>query len=515
MVLPRQAAPAEGEFGWSLPDGDRPLSLASLAQLLPQVGINWIKFPVWSRGAGAERLDQIVIFAERLGRHGIDTVAVIDEPPADVQSQFNEATALSAADVFSATSTLWYPSLEPIMTRLSLQVKWWQLGQDDDLSFVGYPDLAKRIAEVKKQLRQFGQRIYLGFGWCAINEPLRPGPDSWDFTALAANPQLTDKEIGAYLPAQKSAGVKRWLSIEPLPRNGYTMETRPTDLIARMVAARVAEADAIFISRPFDDQCGLMNSDGSPGDLLLPWRTTAAALAGSRYAGSLELPGGSVNHVFIRGSRVVIVVWNTTPTREELFLGADARQLDIWGREMPSSSERPGFDVGPLPTFIVDASEPVVRWNLSFAFARPRMPSLFGVTHENEFVMKNYFPQGISGEVRLFTPDSWKTFPRVTRFSLGAGEELRQPFTVTLPFDVSSGRHEVRVEVRLGGERPCQFSIYRQLEVGLGDVQLEVASHLNANGELEVEQKFTNNTREPVTFKCMLFVPSDADRSAK
>src|SRR6185369_12123385 len=32
--------PSRGEYGWTLPNGDRPLSLSALEKLLPQVGIN-------------------------------------------------------------------------------------------------------------------------------------------------------------------------------------------------------------------------------------------------------------------------------------------------------------------------------------------------------------------------------------------------------------------------------------------------------------------------------------------
>jgi hypothetical protein len=507
-VLPQQAAPAHGEFGWSLPGGEHPLSLAALGQLLPQVGINWIKFPVWSGGGSTERLDQLVTFADRLSRRGVEMVAVLDDPPAEVRPQLGDAPGLSAADIFSTSMSIWYPSLEPIMTRLSLQVKWWQLGSDSDVSFVGYPHLRRRIAEVKKQMRQFGQKIYLGFGWRAINEQAPNAPDAWDFLSFNANPQLTDTETGVYLDAQKGGAAKRWLSIDPLARSSYTMETRATDLIHRMIAARMHGADAIFISNPFDDQCGLMNPDGTPGDLFLPWRTTAAALAGAQHLGSLRMPGGSSNHVFARGSQIVIVIWNPKPCSESIFLGEGAQQIDVWGRAIErSDASDKSFAVGALPTFIINASEPIVRWNLGFSFTKPRLPALFGATHENEFFVKNYFDQGVGGEIRLLTPDNWKTYPRITRFKLAAGEELRQPFSVALPFDVSTGQHAVRIEVTVGGEHPCQFTIYRSLEVGLGDVEIEVTSRLNAQGDLEVEQKFTNHTTEQVNFKCMLFAP--------
>ncbi len=205
----------------------------------------------------------------------------------------------------------------------------------------------------------------------------------------------------------------------------------------------------------------------------------------------------------------MIIIWNSKQTEETVYLGDDARQINLWGRAVAEQKPEHGtpMQIGPLPTLIVGASEPIVRWNLDFAFTQPRMPSLFGVKNENEFVVKNFFPQGISGEVRLLTPESWKTYPRVTRFKLAAGEELRQPFTITLPFDATAGRHEVRVDVHVNGDRPCQFSLYRNLEVGMGDVDIEVTSRLNAQGELEVEQKFTNHGEEPISFKCMLFAP--------
>jgi hypothetical protein len=320
---------------------------------------------------------------------------------------------------------------------------------------------------------------------------------------------LTEDETAIYLGAHKGENMRRWLSMEPLPRSQYTMETRASDLIRRMVAARKNGADAIFISRPFDDQCGLMSPDGTPSELFLPFRTVAAALAGAEYVGSLRLPGGSTNHVFVRGNQVVIVIWNAANSEEKIFLGEDARQIDVWGRQVEKSKTDPdaGFAVGPLPTLILGASEPVVRWILGFAFTHPRMPSLFGIPNENEFTVKNYFPQGVGGEIRLMTPDNWKTYPRVTHFKLAAGEELKQPFSVILPFDATAGQHEVRVEVHVSGDRPYQFSIHRYLEIGLGEVTLEVASHLNAQDELEVEQKFTNHTTDPVSFKCMLFAP--------
>ena len=49
--------------------------------------------------------------------------------------------------------------------------------------------------------------------------------------------------------------------------------------------------------------------------------------------------------------------------------------------------------------------------------------------------------------------------------------------------------------------------MYRDLDVGSDDLKIEASSQLNDQGDLEVTQRVTNHTAEPVSFKCMLFAP--------
>lgn len=46
-VVSEKSVPKTGEFGWSLPDGDRPVGVPQLVTILRQAGVNWIKYPVW------------------------------------------------------------------------------------------------------------------------------------------------------------------------------------------------------------------------------------------------------------------------------------------------------------------------------------------------------------------------------------------------------------------------------------------------------------------------------------
>lgn len=508
VLIERQENPPRGEYGWTLPNGDRPLPLSALEKLLPLVGINWVKLPMWVSDADSRRLDNLVAFAERMSARGIETVGILSEPPAEARSQFGDATKFYAADIFSTEPELWYPLLEPVMARLSLQVRWWQLGMDDDVSFVGYHNLVSAIARIKAELQRFGQEVNLGFGWRIFDQELPVKNPPWDFLALSSNPQVTEQELTQYLAALDGQRTRRWVCVEPLSSEHYSLETRAGDLINRMLAAKMAGAEAVFISDPFGTH-GLMNSDGTPGEMLLPWRTTSQVLAGSEYLGSINMPQKSHNYIFTRGGEVMMVVWNDRKVSEKIYLGDNVRVTDVWGRKFtpPREGSDSVLTVGPMPRFLSGLNPAIVRWNMSLAFSKTTLPSVFGVTHENAFMVHNSFGQGVSARARLNMPESWKVVPRQIDFKMAAAEETIQPFGIALPYDASSGREPIKIDFEVSADQRYQFSVYRHIDVGEDDVVLDVATHLNDAGELEVEQLVTNKTESSVSFKCFLFVP--------
>jgi hypothetical protein len=505
---------ARGEFGWAFPEGDRKLPLSILADIAPHGGISWVKLPVWHGHAELDRAKQLVRFAERLQAHGISLVGILDQPPVDVRKQYGEAKVLYAADVFGADPELWYRALEPVMTRLSSKIYWWQLGLDTDQSFVGYPNVTAKIKEVKRQMERFGQQAHLGIGWRWTHELAATNGAPWSFLPLVSEPPLTSAELGSYLDATKASGTRRWVVIDPLPRDSYRLETRAIDLVQRMIAAKIHGAEGIFISDPFHRQTGLMREDGTPGELFLTWRTAALALASARYLGSMELPGGSRNHLFARGHDAVMVIWNDRPTQETASLGKQVQLIDIWGRvQTPRQRDSEQvIEVGPLPTFISGIHEGIARTQMSFAFTEPRLPSLFGKPYRTSFRATNHFPQGVGGSITLQLPKDWrKTIPAIN-LKLEAGEELVREFDFPMSYEASNGKHLVRVDFDIQADERYQFSIHRQIEIGLGDIEINIATHLTPEGVLVVRQEMVNNTDQVVDFKCYLSTATERRR---
>jgi hypothetical protein len=393
---------------------------------------------------------------------------------------------------------------------LSLRVRWWQLGADRDTSFVGYPNLFERIIDIRKQLYRFGQDVNLGIAWRWIEEAVLDDSAPWEFLQYSADPPLTGDELEAYLEETRDASAMRWALIEPLPRDQYPLDTRTRDLVVQMLAAKISQADAAFVTEPFHHEMGLMNPDGTPGELFLPWRTTASLLGGSTHLGSLQLPQGSRNHVFQhRDGMFVLVIWNDRPVRETIYLGDEIRRMDIWGRQRvpETDGERHILTVDSVPGFYVGLSEPVTRWRMAVQLERQSIPSVFGKVHRNFLLLSNPFPQGSGGHAEIATEDDWDINPAQIRFRLASGESLRLPFDATLPFNASSGRRQVRIDFELSADRVHRFSVYRNTDVGLGDIEVELSTHLDEDGTLIVEQRMVNRGDGFVDFRCFLTHP--------
>ncbi|QEG35296.1 hypothetical protein [Bythopirellula goksoeyrii] len=516
-VVPPMQTASRGEFGWSLAGDDIPLSFEQLNLLLPRTGISWVKLPVWYGESEAERGEQLVLFTEQLAAKDIDVVGVLDHPPEDLDFFGKEIPAdASIADLLSnVDSSVWLPSLDGVLTRLSLRVRWWQLGVDSDTSYAHFPNAEKEVRELREKLFRFGQDVSLGLGWPWLEAVPTERRATWDFQQLSASPPLTGDELATYLDLPPRKGVARWTLVEPLPRSDYDLETRTHDLMQQMISAKIHGATTIFAAKPFDDEVGLMSDTGTPSDLLLPWRTAASLLSGTRYIGSLQLPGGSENRLFEdKHGTVLMVVWNRQPRQETLNLGDNIQVVDVWGRSTTPliKNNRHVLDVTSLPKFVTGMNAAITKMRLGSRFIETNIPSVFEMSHPNSIELYNAFEQGIGGTARIVGPEGWQIVPDRIDFKLAAGEKAKRPFHITLPFDAISGETPLRVDFEVNAEKPYHFSVYRTLNVGDKDIELELTTRLSDDGILVVEQRMLNRDSKPVDFKCFLYAPGSERR---
>src|SRR5262249_51500023 len=151
----------------------------------------------------------------------------------------------------------------------------------------------------------------------------------------------------------------------------------------------------------------------------------------------------------------------------------------------------------PLPVILTGLNAPLVQWQLAATLLHRQWPNELGVPLENAVVLTNPFPQTVSGSMRMVTPPRWRMLPKEMASKIGPGETGELPFETTLPFDTASGAQVLRFDFDIVADRRYQFSVYRTIEVGNDDVRVDIATRLNEQGELIVEQKFINQTDQP------------------
>ena len=517
-VIDKRKVIPNGEFGWALPDGNKPLTTRQLVPLLTNSGISQLKFPVWNESNSTDWSERLSQFASDMLDNNIRMIGILDQPPNAMRKKFDPMNKrLPVASIF-LDKRLWGPLVDPVMTHLSLKINRWQLGRDEDDSFVGFPGLPKKLAEIKKHLDRFGQEIELGLGWHWLHEtPTQPltGRTPWQFMTFRVDKPLTPEELLVHLQGSKPGGPATFVSIRPLDRGEYTLRQRVIDFVRRMIAAHRGGAKAIFVSDPYHPDHGLVTRSGHPNEMFLPWRNVALAISGTKYVGSIRMPSGSHNHIFdAGGGESVMVVWNERPTKEVIFLGTTLKIEDVWGKRLPTriqpAANQRDFDrqiipVGPMPTIVRGVNTAIARWRMSFRFPNEQLDSIFGREQTVHYEFKNRFDQGLGGSISVETP--WEdTENSQHHFKVARNNVAKHSFQVTLKSNATSGPQPLRVNFEVTADRKYMFSVYRDLVVGSKDIKVDLITSLNEDGDLVVEQHMTNLTNQFVSFTCTVFV---------
>lgn len=498
----------QGEFGWSLTDGYGEMRPRDLAFVASEGGVHWLKLPLWkgAYGEGSIGSRHRELF-EQLADRSISVVGVLSDPPQAVTKRYGNTTVLGS-DLFQQPTSFWASSLEPVVTEFSGSVDHWQLGADDDVGFFAAERLNDIVQRGREVLERGGRSPKIGLPWRWPNESPLPNDLGRAFLSSRMPADITDEQLARYLRGAKSLSTERWVSLD-LPSTDSSVEARAIQLAQRLIAARTLEAPVVFATDALRGERGLIRKDGGPGELFLPWRTTALALQGAKPIGSLRLPEKATNFAFERNNEVVLVLWSATPVTERLNLGDKAERQELWGQrqKLPRTEGSQTIAVTESPIFCLGCSVPLTKWYLAVGFENSRIPSTRGA-HPNAIVGRNTFGRSALIDAKLKLPRGWIATPDQWSLTVPAGEAFRLPTAIQLPEDASLGTIDATLEFQVVGDKPERIEIVRPLEVGLGDVVVDVKHRKLPDGRLEIEQILINNTNpeETLEFRCNLSV---------
>ncbi|MAT16899.1 MAG: hypothetical protein CMJ46_16690 [Planctomyces sp.] len=524
----------KGEFGWSIHSELPSHVLDDLGNISGQAGINWLKYPVWKHSFESDQQPVAMLFKDIASR-GITSVGVLQAPPPELREQFKLDWS-GVREVFNMSRKSWSRWLEPTVAHFSSTVQYWQLGGDEDLSFVGEKGLGETVNSVKNYFDIVGRNTKVGVRWTWASElPKNVIPSSAFLTIKNENPVIDEEAKAAkkkVVPADKllydrlvaarqsDNKIPLWVLIQPLDTT-HPKDVRGSDLVKRMVAAKRGGADQIYAMNIFSPEYGLMMRSGSPTLLFLPWRTTALALRNSQPIGSFELVNHSTNYLFEKEDEVVMVLWNENEeVEEQLFLGDKdkIKIYNVWGQQLRQGvdfqidfdSKQHILNVGKTPLIVRNCLPGVTKMRMQVSYEKGKVPSQSG-RHSDALLIENTFNQGIQVTYKINMPArDWQVDPETKTFNLAAGEKKRLPFYINLPNNVSMGIHETSIDLRVAADAdPYLLSVKRPYQVGLGDVEIEVTDYRTPEGMLVIKQIIRNNSvaDELLNFSCNLYVP--------
>ncbi|WP_442509168.1 hypothetical protein SH528x_000720 [Novipirellula sp. SH528] len=516
VVDPAIGQSNQGSFGWTLLESSRDMPPRELAGWLAQLGINWVKIPSWIEPDDTATADRILEASSRLQDVGIQTIGLLDVPP---ESQVPLYDIRGRRDVVASQlfrdSRVWQPLLEPVMTRLTLKVKMWQLGGNHDYSFLDRSHLQESIAAIATGLQGYGQPIEVAICWPWTERDLLPAETSWSAVQRSGDPELTADELDEYLRLEEQQGSGRgpqtWVVVEPIDQGRYDRNTRILDLAKRMATVRKHRVQAAFVSQPRDPERGLLTADGRPEEMLLPWRTTSLMIGNLRQMGSLRLRSKADNIVFAGSDRAVVMMWAPTEREEVIYFGEQVQVVDIWGRRQPLKLETIDghaahrIKIGPRPIFVSGADPTLLAFRMSVEVEQEQVDSLLGQTQSVDITFANPTREGLGGTLSIQAPEHWSFNEPEIPWGLQASKSTSLQFNLVLGNSAKVGKYELPLQFEHQTIPPKKFVVYRELTVGPIGLQIETETRLLADNQLRVEVEMTNHSNITQAYDCMLF----------
>jgi len=280
---------------------------------------------------------------------------------------------------------------------------------------------------------------------------------------------------------------------------------------------KAASVEMISLTVPKDEQTGILRRDGTPNELYLPWRTTAALLSGTRLLGSITLPNRSRNYCFEGSSgKCIMVVWNDEatsgkPVVESLYLGKELEMIDVWGKQtVPEQiGNNQMIPVTQTPLFVTGLNINVARFRLNMQTHVKKISSIPNRTHAIPFSYKNDLAFPVSFQIMPQGPRAgdWTITPAMQAANLESGIIEVGTFDLTLLPRADTGRRLFQYNVKMMGAESAEFTVYDEMFVGDPDVYMEFTSRLNEKGDIELVQVFFNNSEKVYTYNCRLTIP--------
>ena len=570
VLDPRLTGPPHGVFGWTLQRAIDPQDPAKpFAEFLRQSGAAWLKYPCWIPPRPQSGIERLLDVLNQVRTQDIQTVGMLDRPPINPRvprSRFvskTDAANLSNVTRESPTVELrhdlstaaparywtdsvdasadrgrqsnrgrqsrtaagivnhlreidqWQPDLSPVMSQLTVDQVRWQLGRDDDYSFLQRGSLQKPIEVIAEGLRGFGQPLRIALPWPWTEPTLGGADNAWQTYCLGSRQPMSAPELDAALSGLAPSAIDGgsvWVSLQTIPADRYTNRDRIIDLVSRMIAVKSHPVTAAFLTDADAPATGIVTKDGRPGPLYLPFRTTSRLIGNLRRAGSLDLQPDVRSSIFIGKDTAVLILSSPQPDTVNLYLGEDVQIVDVWGRIRPAAlldengSRRHTVQTGPLPIFIINPDPVLLAFRTGVRLSRHRLDAVLGENQSVSVQFTNPTADTLTGEMRVEGPRSWHI--QSDRQWQSAPRSIQTiDANVVLSNTVKIGDYRLPLRFDFDGDPQRSITEYRSVSVGARGLKLRSSRRILPDNRLRVRIEMTNTSVRDQRYDCLLFPP--------
>lgn len=521
VVIRPTEKPSQNLFGWSVPSSIKEIDADTVALTLKKLGVNWIKMPMWLDPAKQRQIEFHSTMIQKINRRGVEVVGVLDSPPKEVYKKYWQQEQGMAALTNDVDSFL--AAVEPVLSQLRIRVSRWQIGADDDTSLAesgaggSFQDfdqtgLSANQAKIKKITEfflKYGEETKVGLPWIWLTERPTLGSSAWHFNSTIAYPELTANEIEPYVSSMPTTDRKEhWISVQPLDRDNYTLLNRARDLVDRFVEVKRLGLQRVFVPKPFMKRSGFFDQRGMPTEILVPWQILTSSLNGAEYLGRIQLPGGSVNQLFSKNGKAMMLIWNDQPTDEILYLGREIEANDLWGRRI-EIAEKDGKSIlkaTPWPILVKNLDLQIAKIRQSVYFDKTTLASVTGRTQSMKFTFHNHFQRGVSGSVSLKNETVFNPEHNIT-FKVNQAHDFSHSIPVKMRRDSLTGHQLVQLDFKFHYQELVPFSAWYPFQVGLENVEFAMRTKMNKKGDYVCKISCINRSNRSISYAVYLYVP--------
>ncbi len=520
-VMPLESQPKpDSRFGWTMSSKNNGnfdvLDTMRLIDILRFGQVGRVKLPVWYDSRDAAASKSAIERIDRVQLAGITCVGVIATPPPTIRNKF---TRLNPSETASALedSLLVQSFLEPVMSQMCARISDFQIGWDHETDFLSNPRLKPALEVIKNLSRRYGQEAQI----IAAHNPLIAASkdsviDRWQ---LYSSHPFTARETESLFGKNETNDFTNktpWLNLTPLNATKYSLSARVQDLAARMlsIAGELGTQNTTaWVSNPADPDVGVLDSNGGPREMLLPFRSMAVAIAGKRQVGSLPIPSLGENYLLVSGDEAKLIAWSARPTTPQLYLGEDVSAQDVWGRTVAvetiitANGPEQRLTIGKWPVIIRGIDSRVAKLRMGIKLEETRIDPIVGQAQELKVRVSNPLSNLVIGQLKVIAPTILAE-EASTSFELDQNSIGSVSVPLLIRPDANTSSASIKLAFAIQGEKPVTFVVDQEIQVGTSDFEFEVRYEIDSENQIRLLIAAINHQSSPLSFDCVLLIPN-------